>query len=327
MKVGANVLLALLPVAAAAQEVPGIKVQAAASAAAQAAPPEGAALQAPAAAATPKDAVPAGLPPALHRLSPSAPLNPKERASASMAAAWRNHNDKPSRGEDGVLRWIYGASLPSVVCSPLQVCDIALQAGEVVSSIHIGDKERWSVKPGVTGFGAERVTHIIVKPSDAGLVTSMLVYTDKRTYSIKLIATQSQWTPMTAFTYPDTDQVAWADYGAMMSARKDAPGAGPAPDPGSTYSISGHASWRPVRVYSSVGRTYIEFPQAMQYGTAPALVGLANDGGWFSSPSEQMVRYRILGKNYVVDGVVDRAELVVGVGGGQEKVEIQRRAP
>ena len=109
-----------------------------------------------------------------------------------MAAAWRNHNDKPSRGEDGVLRWIYGASLPSVVCSPLQVCDIALQAGEVVSSIHIGDKERWSVKPGVTGFGAERVTHIIVKPSDAGLVTSMLVYTDKRTYSIKLIATQSQ---------------------------------------------------------------------------------------------------------------------------------------
>src|SRR4051794_17353266 len=49
--------------------------------------------------------VPPGMPPRLGALSPSAPLNAKERASAGLAAGWRNHPDKPVRGADGVLLW------------------------------------------------------------------------------------------------------------------------------------------------------------------------------------------------------------------------------
>ena len=121
-------------------------------------------ISAPAAAPSPTAAPPAGMPPPLHHLSPSAPLNAKEAASARAAAAWRNHTDRPIRGEDGVLRWTFGASLPSVVCSPLQVCDVALQPGEQISEIHVGDKVRWNVMPGVSGFGAGRTTHLIIKP-------------------------------------------------------------------------------------------------------------------------------------------------------------------
>jgi type IV secretion system protein TrbG len=280
--------------------------------------------------AGPSASVPPGMPPTINRLSPSAPLNAKEKTSAVMAQAWRNHNDRPSRGEDGVLRWTFGASLPSVVCSPLEVCDIALQAGEVVNSIHIGDKVRWSVLPAVAGAGAGRTTHLIVKPSDAGLVSSILVYTDQRIYSIKLISTQAQWTPLTGFTYPDTAQTAWANYGATMTVDAGGkPAAAPsAPASGADidfdYLLSGNAPWRPERVYSTAGRTFIQFPQTMRYGSAPALVGLASDGGWFTSPSQQMLRYRIAGDRYVVDGVLDRAELVSGVGSGQTKVEIRR---
>lgn len=271
--------------------------------------------------------LPAGMPPPIHRLSPSAPLNAKERTSAQMAQAWRNHNDRPSRGEDGVLRWTFGASLPSVVCSPLEVCDIALQPGEVVNSIHVGDKVRWSVLPAVAGAGADRTTHLIVKPSDAGLVSSILVYTDQRIYSIKLISTQTQWTPLTAFVYPDTAQAAWANYGATMTS--DAGSSTTLATTSSTdidfdYSLSGDAPWRPVRVYSTGGKTFIQFPDSVRYGSAPALVGLANDGGWFSSASEQMLRYRIAGDRYVVDGVLEKAELVSGVGSGQSKVVIRR---
>ena len=266
------------------------------------------------------------MPPAINRLSPSAPLNAKEKTSARMAQDWRNHNDRPSRGEDGVLRWTFGASLPSVVCSPLEVCDVALQAGEVVNSIHVGDKVRWSVLPAVAGAGADRTTHLIVKPSDAGLVSSILVYTNQRIYSIKLISTQTQWTPLTAFVYPDTAQMAWANYGATMTA--DAGGKAASVTSGADidfdYSLSGEAFWRPIRVYSTAGKTVIQFPDAMRYGSAPALVGLANDGGLFSSPSQQMLRYRIVGDRYVVDGVLDRAELVSGVGSGQTKVDIWR---
>jgi type IV secretion system protein TrbG len=62
----------------------------------------------------------------------------------------------------------------------------------------------------------------------------------------------------------------------------------------------------------------------MRYGSAPALVGLANDRGWFSSPSQKMLRYRINGNEYVVDGVLDQAELVSGVGSSQTKIMIRR---
>lgn len=91
------------------------------------------------------------------------------------------------------------------------------------------------------------------------------------------------------------------------------------------FRLSGDSpAWRPLRVYTDGEKTYIQFPRAMAFGSAPALVGLDNDGGWFSSPSQQMVNYRIAGDRYVVDRVLDRAELVSGVGGGQTRVMITR---
>ena len=71
-----------------------------------------------------------------------------------------------------------------VVCSPLRVCDVPLEAGDVVNSIYVGDKARWSVSPAITG----RTTHLVVKPSDAGISSNMLVYTDKQKYSVNLIS-------------------------------------------------------------------------------------------------------------------------------------------
>ena len=214
-------------------------------------------------------AVPATMPPAINRLSPSAPLNAKEQASAQMARIWRNRDDRPSRGEDGVLRWTFGASLPSVVCAPLQVGDVALQPGEVVNNVHVGDLTRWSITPAVSGDGADRTTHLIIKPSDAGLVSSVLVFTDKRIYSIKLISTRLQWTPLTAFIYPETAAAAWANYGTTIStgSSNSRPVSAGGDDVDFDYVLTGRASWRPVRVYSDAGKTVIEFPDAC--ATAP----------------------------------------------------------
>jgi type IV secretion system protein VirB9 len=53
-------------------------------------------------------------------------------------------------------------------------------------------------------------------------------------------------------------------------------------------------------------------------------VALANDGSWFSSPSPQLVNYRVQGNRYVVDAVLDRAALISGVGGDQQRVGLSR---
>jgi type IV secretory pathway VirB9-like protein len=59
-------------------------------------------------------------------------------------------------GPNGSIKFLYGAQQPSIVCAVLQVCDVALQAGEQVNSINLGDTARWTVEPAVTGSGAAK---------------------------------------------------------------------------------------------------------------------------------------------------------------------------
>lgn len=272
--------------------------------------------------------VPAAMPPPAPLLSPSAPLDAKEKQAVAIARRWAERSEMPQAGEDGVVRFLYGATLPTVVCAPLQVCDLALQPGEIVNNVNLGDKVRWNVAPALSGSPDGQVTHLIVKPTDAGLMSSMTIETNRRTYAVKLVSTRSLWMPLIAFTYPDDMRRQWNAYqqNVAMGAAASPPSAG-----GNTASLdfgfrlSGDApAWRPLRVYTDGEKTFIQFPRAMAFGAAPALVGLDHDGGWFSGPSQQMVNYRILGDRYVVDRVLDHAELVSGVGSGQTRVVITR---
>ena len=272
------------------------------------------------------ESVPATMPPPI-RLA-SAPLNAKEQTAVSLARRWADRNDMPHAGEDGVVRFLYGSTLPTVVCAPLQVCDLALQPGEIVNNVNLGDKVRWNVSPGISGSPAGQVTHLIIKPTDAGLISSMTIDTNRRTYAIKLISTQHSWMPLVAFDYPDEMQRQWSAYQqnvAWGAAASTLPTGENVANLDFGFRLSGDSpAWRPLRVYTDGAKTYIQFPHAMAFGSAPALVGLDNDGGWFSSPSQQMVNYRIAGDRYVVDQVLDRAELVSGVGSGQTRVTITR---
>jgi type IV secretion system protein TrbG len=273
-------------------------------------------------------AAPTAMPPPVQLVSPSAPLNAKERTAVSLVRRWANRNEMPHAGEDGVVRFMYGATLPTVVCAPLQVCDLALQPGEIVNNVNVGDKVRWNVSPGMSGSPAGQVTHLIIKPTDAGLVSSMTIETNRRTYAIKLVSTQHSWMPLIAFDYPDDVQRQWSAYQqnvAWGAAASTLPTGENVANLDFGFRLSGdNPAWRPLRVYTDGAKTYIQFPHAMAFGSAPALVGLDNDGGWFSGPSQQMVNYRIAGDRYVVDQVLDRAELVSGVGSGQTRVTITR---
>lgn len=273
-------------------------------------------------------AVPTNMPPPIRLLSPSAPLNAKESRAVALARRWAGRGEMPQAGEDGVIRFLYGATMPTVVCAPLQVCDLALQPGEIVNNVNIGDKVRWNVSPGLSGGPSGQITHLIIKPTDAGLMSSMTIETNRRTYAVKLVSTQAQWMPLVAFNYPDDMQREWSAYQqsvAFGAAATTLPGGQRTEDLDFGYRLSGDSpAWRPLRIYTDGAKTYIQFPRAMAFGNAPALVGLDNDGGWFSTPTQQMVNYRIAGDRYVVDRVLERAELVSGVGGSQTRVVITR---
>jgi type IV secretion system protein TrbG len=275
-------------------------------------------------------ATPNTAPPPVNLLSPSAPLNAKEKRAVALARRWKNRSEMPQRGANGVVRFLYGATLPTVVCAPLQVCDLALQPGEIVNNVNVGDKVRWLISPAVSGSPEGQVTHLIIKPTDAGLVSSLAIETDRRSYAIKLLSTQHEWMPLIAFNYPEDVQRQWSAYRRTVTfgaAASTLPSGEKIADLNFGFRLSGdHPGWRPLRVYTDGSKTYIEFPPSISSGTAPALVALDNDGGWFSTPTEQMVNYRLQGDRYIVDRVLDRAELVSGVGSDQARVVITRDA-
>ena len=321
-------LLASLPSLAHAQtQVPAIQANAMAAASVSGAGPTDHPIGAGTtqAAANP---VPAGMPPAIPLVSPSrVPLNTKERAAVALSRRWANRNEMPHAGEDGYVRFLFGASLPTVVCAPLQVCDLALQPGEIVNNVNLGDKVRWVVTPAVSGNGGPQITHLIIKPMDAGLVSSLDIETNRRTYAIKLVSTQSSWMPLVAFNYPDDAQAQWRAYqqtAAFGAAATTLPTGENVANLQFLCISGGGPSWSPIRAYTDGAKTYIEFPSSIRSQAAPALVALANDGSWFSAPSAQIVNYRVMGNRYVVDAALDRAALISGVGRGQQRVVISR---
>ena len=312
------------PSASLPSDHPPAVASAAASAWVPPTPPPGAIAPVPAAAS----AVPAEMPPPLPLMSrASVSLNAKEKAAVALSRRWANRNEMPHAGEDGYVRFLFGATLPTVVCAPLQVCNLSLQPGEIVNNVNVGDSVRWKVTPSMSGSGGTLTTHLIIKPTDAGLVSSIDVETNRRTYAVKLVSTQSTWMPLVAFNYPDDAQEAWQSYRQTVSFGASA---STLPTGENTANLQflciggSRPSWAPVRAYTDGQKTFIEFASSISYQAAPALVALADDGSWFSAASPQIVNYRVVGNRYVVDAALDHAALISGVGGDQQRVSISR---
>ncbi|GAA2830645.1 type IV secretion system protein VirB9 [Aminobacter aminovorans] len=244
-------------------------------------------------------------------------MSANEQKGTAISGQWRGKKGLVTKGADGKVIFLYGEIQPSVVCSPLQVCDIELQAGEAVRDVLVGDTVRWKVEPATSGAIGGQAIHLIVKPSEPDLVTSMVVTTSRRTYHIQLKSHQNQYMARVGFEYPEDVSAILADMNARLEA-SIVPGAGvPAEQLNFRYSVSGNARWRPTRVYSDGTKTYIQFPRSVSGQDAPVLFVVS--GG-----ENRVVNYRMKGDMMVVDYHIDRAVLVSGVGWKQEKITIRR---
>lgn len=80
-----------------------------------------------------------------------------------------------------------------------------------------------------------------------------------------------------------------------------------------------------MRVFNDGRKTIIEMPGTMEQTEAPTLLVVRREGGIFRDEETVMVNYRVQGNRYIVDTVFDRAILIAGVGGSQDRVTISRR--
>lgn len=237
------------------------------------------------------------------------------------------YKTSPSIGEDGSIRFVYGAEVPMISCAILQVCDIALEPGEVVNNINIGDSVRWNISPAITGNGENRRIHLIVKPLDSGLNTTMVVSTNRRAYHIQLKSTNKDYMPFVSFVYPEDIQTQLArvkEYQDEIQQREILATGQNVNNLNFEYKIKGNTNWKPLRVYDDGRQTFVQMPKTMSQSDAPVLLVLKDSGGLFTNDKTAIINYRVIDDRYIVDGVFEELILIDGVGGSQKKVTISR---
>lgn len=104
----------------------------------------------------------------------------------------------------GLVTFAYGSGIPTVICALLELTDLAFEKGESILSVQLGDSVRWNIESAISGSAKDSVEHLIVKPLEAGLKTSMLITTDRRTYHIRLKSTEADFMPAVVFSYPNS---------------------------------------------------------------------------------------------------------------------------
>lgn len=257
-------------------------------------------------------------------LGTQSPLSEKAAQALALSQKWINGTARPITAGDGTVTYYFGKTQPVVVCAPLRTCDIQLQTGERITKngVNIGDSVRWEVTPSLSGSGDSQQTHIIVKPRDVGLDTSMTINTDRRTYSIKLVSRQTDWMPAINFDYPEAEKNAWDAYYAEQGQDKAQKTLGDGLNIDSldfNYRIEGNADFKPVRVYNNGIKTFIELPRTVSSGELPAVLVVNSDSG-----EKEIVNYGFHDGKFIVDQLARQLILVQGVGSDQTSVLISR---
>ncbi|WP_447953169.1 P-type conjugative transfer protein TrbG [Sphingopyxis chilensis] len=215
--------------------------------------------------------------------------------------------------------WAEGA-LFQVYAAPGKVTDIVLQEGEKLvgpGPVAAGDTVRWIIGDTVSGSGAARRVHILVKPTRPDIMTNIVINTNRRTYHLELRATPATYMASVSWSYPEQELIALR--AAEIERERIAPVAAGLDLAALNfrYRLSGDKpAWRPVRVFDDGRQLFIEFAEGVS--DMPPLFAIGAKG------EAELLNYRVHGRYMIVDRLFDRGELRLGAGRAGRKVVIER---
>lgn len=255
------------------------------------------------------------------------PLSPTAQAAVHVSEKWLTTTVTPAPGADGRVVYTYGAGLATVVCAPLRVCTIELQAGErLTDEPHIGDSVRWHLTPAVYGPDRSSTTVVVLKPLEAGLDTTLLIPTDRRVYYLRLLSKPFDYTARVAFAYPEDEDAdrQWRDHLERQRAyerdasRIESLAPTALESMNFNYEIKGDTAIRPLMVFDDGTKTFVRMGPDIRNRELPILAVVGTDG------KAELLNYRVVNGLYIADRLFDRAQLLLGVGKKALKVEIRR---
>jgi len=270
-------------------------------------------------------------------------LSAAEAARLSAAQRWEQTGTADALvGAGGVVEYPYGYSRPTITCAPLHVCSIALQDGEAATSVSIGDTVRWLLQTATAG--AKPV--LMIKPTQAGLSTNLVVTTDKgRIYYMHLVSNKTEYVPMVSWYDPaamtrDLSAEAQAlarqkaEFDATIAATKLAAEQARSQrvvadksvgklDPTTLdfgYTCTGEAAFKPARVFANDTHTFIQLPPGAAASDAPAVFNSSNN-------ETELLNSRLVNGYYIIDGKPAKLSLVLGAGNSAQTVQCDKTVP
>lgn len=257
---------------------------------------------------------------------PPITITKQEREALNIASKWIKNTGRPTPAGDGSVQYVFGAAVPTLICTTLQICAVRFRAGEIINRVEFGDDARWKWTRSSFGSGESEAEVLLVKPTESGISTNVIVTSNERIYTILLKAAKHEWMPYISFHYREDSEKANAQY----EARRQRVAYSSTLSNGMNvanldfgYKVSGdNVAWKPIRVYSDGTKTYIEFNSIGN--EAPVFVELQSKGGVFSDPETKIVNNRFIGNKLVVDGIPKLSGLIVGVGKDQRMVTIEK---
>lgn len=240
----------------------------------------------------------------------------------------------PILSKDGLVLYPYGEYEPQVTCQPLNLCDIQLEARELVKSVLIGDSSRWNSGDGsvpivYSGSANAQIPHIVLKPVYAGLTTTLFITTNKRTYYIKLLSSNTDNLSRVGFYYPNEQMIQYntTQKLARTNSIELSDGGIPKIDPSKmnfNYKVTGNTSahFKPTQVFDDSNSVYIQMPADIKQTDLPAFYVIGRDGSTL-----ELVNFQYKSPFYIVHKLFDKGALILGVGNYKQKIIITRTNP
>ena len=192
----------------------------------------------------------------------------------------------------------------------MRITDIALEPGEkILGEPASGDVVRWLLALGKSMQGGVEQWHVYLKPTRPDLETNLAINTDRRSYLLELHSYEGTYMAAIVWHYPEDELARLQAQAAELAGQQN----NAAPVVGidalnfnyAIQVVQGAPAWTPVQVFDDGRRTFVRFPSAMVLREAPALFVLRDS-------QTQLVNYRVKNDTYVIDRLIDAAELRVG---------------
>ncbi len=223
---------------------------------------------------------------------------------------------------DGFVQFAYGVNAQPIISThPLELTVISLEPGEQVTNVSSGDPMRWSYSLAYSGEGNNKQAHVMVKPSENQIATDLVIMTDRRFYTLKLVATNNgKYIRDVRFWYPESVKAQFLQYQTQQSHTIAQLPSLNLSELNFNYQIKSAffdktPSWKPQQVFDDGRHTFIQFREMSQ--EKPAL--------FIKQGKElQLVNYRVQAPYYIVDRIFDEAMLISGVNRAKQQITIQR---